>query len=68
MTVHEFRTLITTHNIPTTTILHLLDQGIEAQRIKCQINDAVGVINHDDMKMLLQGERLLLILSTSRLT
>lgn len=68
MIIQEIQSILHNYNIQPELIIHLLHQGVELERLQCQINESIGLPNHEEMTRLLQGERFLVILTSIRFT
>lgn len=66
--INHLTSFLTANNFRPEYLAAIIEQGIEIERIKCQIEEATTSENYETMVRLLQGERFLLILSASRLT
>lgn len=66
MTINDLQSIMRAHQIRPELIVHLLEQGIEIERLNCQVHEALDLPNQEEMLRLLQGERFLMILSSYR--
>lgn len=64
--MNNLKTFLIENNLRPEFIAYLLQQGIEIERLRCQIEDSKEYENYENTIRILQGERFYSILSVAR--
>lgn len=65
MDFYNLQSLLHEHQIKPTTILYLIEQGIELEKLKLEVNYQLKAKSIDSFTAIMQGERFISLLSFS---